>query len=245
MGTRGRVKSILLHLWCGPGNLDRWRLESEGLRLSNLTCICVLDLVALASFRGRVGIDVHWVAWRWAPAAGARRHGAEARSVGRGLRAQLSEIQVGAGAVTHGHGFAELALGPETVEDDAVDGDDENLDYDFDDAAYKCPVLVECQSLGFFVEKWVVSAYLKTADEAVGHVVLEEMSSLVVNTGPAPHVFVVVLRFTLVEDGSTDTPHDDAEYEECNSKDSVVSGNLFGSMVTSSPVGDDDEDGHD
>ena len=71
------------------------------------------------------------------------------------------------------------------------------------------------------------------------------MSSLVVNTGPAPHVFVVVLRFTLVEDGSTDTPHDDAEYEECNSKDSVVSGNLFGSMVTSSPVGDDDEDGHD
>jgi len=226
VGTRGRVKSILLHLWCGPGNLDRWRLESEGLRLSNLTCICVLDLVALASFRGRVGIDVHWVAWRWAPAAGARRHGAEARSVGRGLRAQLSEIQVGAGAVTHGHGFAELALGPETVEDDAVDGDDENLDYDFDDAAYKCPVL-------------------KTADEAVGYIVLEEMSSLVVNTGPAPHVFVVVLRFTLVEDGSTDTPHDDAEYEECNSKDSVVSGNLFGSMVTSSPVGDDDEDGHD
>jgi len=226
VGTRGRVKSILLHLWCGPGNLDRWRLESEGLRLSNLTCICVLDLVALASFCGGVRVDVHWVAWRWAPAAGTRRHGAEARSVGRGLRAQLSEIQVGAGAVTHGHGFAELALGPETVEDDAVDGDDENLDYDFDDAAYKCPVL-------------------KTADEAVGHVVLEEMSSLVVNTGPAPHVFVVVLRFTLVEDGSTDTPHDDAEYEECNSKDSVVSGNLFGSMVTSSPVGDDDEDGHD
>jgi len=226
VGTRGRVKSILLHLWCGPGNLDRWRLESEGLRLSNLTCICVLDLVALASFCGGVRVDVHWVAWRWAPAAGARRHGAEARSVGRGLRAQLSEIQVGAGAVTHGHGFAELALGPETVEDDAVDGDDENLDYDFDDAAYKCPVL-------------------KTADEAVGHVVLEEMSSLVVNTGPAPHVFVVVLRFTLVEDGSTDTPHDNAEYEKCNSEDSVVSGNLFSSMVASSPVGDDDEDGHD
>lgn len=90
----------------------------------------------------------------------------------------------------------------------------------------------------------VVYAYLKTADEAVGHVVLEQMSSLVVNTGPAPHVFVVVLCFALIEDSGTDTPHDDAKYEESDSEDGVVSGDLFSSMVTSSPVGHDDDDGH-
>lgn len=225
MGTWGRIKPILLHLRCGPGDLDRRRLESEGLRLSDFACICILDLVALASFCCRVRVDVHWVAWRWAPATGTGRHGAEARRVGGGLRAQLSEIQVGAGAVTHSHGFAELTLGPEAVEDDAVDGDDENFDYNLDDTAYKCPVL-------------------KTADEAVGHIVLEEMSSLVVNTGPAPHVFVVVLCFALIEDGGTNSPHDNAKYEECDSEDGVVSGNLFSSMVTSSPVGDDDDNGH-
>lgn len=70
------------------------------------------------------------------------------------------------------------------------------------------------------------------------------MSSLIVHAGPTPHIFVVVLRFALVESGGTDTPHDNTEYEECNSEDSVVSGDLFGSMVTSSPVGDDDDDGH-
>lgn len=71
------------------------------------------------------------------------------------------------------------------------------------------------------------------------------MSSLVVNAGPTPHVFVVVLRFALVEYGCTNTPHDDAKDEESNSKDSVVCRNLFSSMVTSSPVGDDDKDRHD
>jgi hypothetical protein len=58
------------------------------------------------------------------------------------LRAQLGEVQIRAGAITHGHGLAELALGPEAVEDDAVDGDDEDFDDDFDNAAYESPVLV-------------------------------------------------------------------------------------------------------
>ena len=84
---------------------------------------------------------MHWVAWGWAPAARARRHGTEAGGVGRGLGAQLGEVEIGAGAVAHGHGLAELALGPEAVEDDAVDGNDKDFNYDFDDAAYECPVL--------------------------------------------------------------------------------------------------------
>jgi hypothetical protein len=60
------------------------------------------------------------------------------------LGAELGEVQVRAGAVAHGHGLAELALGPEAVEDDAVNDDAEKLDDDFDDAADKCPVLSGC-----------------------------------------------------------------------------------------------------
>ena len=83
---------------------------------------------------------------------------------------------------------------------------------------------------------------MKTADEGVGNVILKEMSSLVVHTRPTPHVFVVVLCFALVEGGCSYTPHDDTEDEECDGEDGVVGGHLFGSMVTSSPVGDDYND---
>jgi hypothetical protein len=80
---------------------------------------------------------VHWVAWRWAPTAGARRHGTEAGGVGRGLRAQLSEIQIGTGAVALHHGLPELALGPEAVEDDGIYDNAKDFDNDLDDAANK------------------------------------------------------------------------------------------------------------
>jgi hypothetical protein len=51
------------------------------------------------------------------------------------LGAQLGEVQIGAGLVADGHGLPELPLGPEAVEDDAVDGDAEDFDDDFDDTA--------------------------------------------------------------------------------------------------------------
>jgi hypothetical protein len=53
----------------------------------------------------------------------------------------LSKIEIGTGVVAHGHGPAKLALRPEAVDDNAVDGDDQGLDYDLDDAADKSPVL--------------------------------------------------------------------------------------------------------
>jgi hypothetical protein len=34
-----------------------------------------------------------------------------------------------------------------------------------------------------------MSAYLEAADESIGHVIFEEVSSLVVYAGPTPHVF--------------------------------------------------------
>jgi hypothetical protein len=139
---RRRLKAILFHLRCRTSDLDRRCLERKRLGLSNLACICVLHFVALARFSSGVRVHIHRVAWWWAPAAGARRHGTEAWGVGCGLRAELGEVEIGAGAVTHGHGLAELALGPEAVEDDAVDGDNEDFDYDFDDAAYEGPILV-------------------------------------------------------------------------------------------------------
>jgi hypothetical protein len=59
------------------------------------------------------------------------------------LRAQLSEVEVRSSTVTLSHRLPELALGPESVEDDAVDDDAKEFDNDLDDAAYESPVLQE------------------------------------------------------------------------------------------------------
>jgi hypothetical protein len=88
-------------------------------------------------------------------------------------------------------------------------------------------------------------AYLETADKRIGNVILEEMSSLVVHARPAPHVFVVVLRFTLVENSGTDCPHDDAEDEKANGEDGIVSCDFLGSIMASSEVCNHNNDGHD
>ena len=78
------------------------------------------------------------------------------------------------------------------------------------------------------------SAYLEAADESVRHIVLEQVSSSVVYAGPAPHVFAGSLGFTLVQDSSADSPHDDAEDEESHGEDGVVGGYLLCSAMTSS-----------
>lgn len=152
----------------------------------------------------------------------------------------MGKVEIRTGAVADSHGLAELALRPEAVENDTVDGDDKNLDDDLDDATDESPVL-NVLLVVFFAKRYQ-GPYLKTADEAIGNVILEKVTSFVVNTRPTPHVFVVVLRFTLVEDGCTYGPHNDAEDEEADGKDCVVGGHLLGSMVTSSPVSDDDKD---
>lgn len=65
----------------------------------------------------------------------------EAWSVWCGLGAELSEIEIGARSVADVHGFAELALAVETVEDNAINDDGDGFHDDFDDAADKRPVL--------------------------------------------------------------------------------------------------------
>lgn len=93
----------------------------------------------------------------------------EARGVGRGLGAELGEVEVGAGAVAEVHRFVEAALGVEAVEDDGVDGDGDDLDGDFDDGADQRPAL-------------------EAADERVVDVLLEERFARAVLAAPAPHV---------------------------------------------------------
>ena len=74
----------------------------------------------------------------------------EARGVGRGLGAQLGEVEVGAGAVAHVHGFVQAAFGENAVGDDAVDRDGDDFDNDFDEGADQRPILgsVSCVILG-------------------------------------------------------------------------------------------------
>lgn len=91
----------------------------------------------------------------------------------------------------------------------------------------------------------IEEAYLKTADKCIGDVIFEEMSALVVDTRPAPHVLVVVLRFTLVQYGCSHSPHDDAEDEESNGEDGIVGCHFLGSIMAASEVGNHNDNGHD
>ena len=84
------------------------------------------------------------VAWRGGVVALRGRLGAKpakARCVGRGLTAELGEVQVGASLVAVIHRLVKTALGPVAVKDDAVEGDADGFDDDFDDDADESPVL--------------------------------------------------------------------------------------------------------
>ena len=65
----------------------------------------------------------------------------ETGGVGSGLRAQLSEIEIRAGAVTDVHALVELTFGPEAVENHGVDGYGDGFNDDFDDGADQGPIL--------------------------------------------------------------------------------------------------------
>ena len=69
----------------------------------------------------------------------------EAGGVGRGLGAELGEVEVGARAVADVHGLVQAAFGEDAVGDDAVDGDGDDFDNDFDEGADEGPVLPKSQ----------------------------------------------------------------------------------------------------
>ena len=152
--------------------------------------------------------------------------GVVAGGVGGGLGLELGEVEVGAGLVAGVHGLAELVFAVEAVEDDRVDGDGDELDDDFDDAADQRPVL-------------------QAADERVVHVILEEFFAFVVLAGPAPHVLAAAGGFAAVEDTRGDEPHDGGEGEVADGEDGVVHGGFGGAAVARAPVGGDHDDGED
>jgi hypothetical protein len=47
----------------------------------------------------------------------------------------LGKIQIRASLVPGIHGLSETVLGPEAVEDDSIDGDNNDFDHNLDDAA--------------------------------------------------------------------------------------------------------------
>jgi hypothetical protein len=102
------------------------------------------------------------------------RLGAEARSVGSRLTAELSEVKIGTGAVSHVHGLEKALLGIVAVEDDAVEENGENLDDNLYDDANHGPVL-------------------KTANECIVNFVAKDVGSMVVHARPTPHVLVVAV----------------------------------------------------
>jgi hypothetical protein len=237
------IEAVLVHLRCCVGDLDGGCLQAEGLWLDDLADLGILDLaVVLVGSRHAVGINVVWVSGWWAPAARAGRKRAKAGRVGGGLRTQLGKVEVRTGSVALSHGLPQLLLRPEAVEDDAVDDDAKDFDDDFDDGADKAPVLDTVRWCSTFE---ILETYLKTADECVRDIFLKQVPALVVYARPTPHVFVVILCFTLVEDCCSHSPHDDAENEESDSEDGVVGGDLFGSMMTTSTISDHDNDRHD
>lgn len=135
----------LLDLWRGGVDFDGRRLESEGLGVQYCVRLRVDKLGAGAgeSFfsGGRGVVGGWWEAWgldvlrvRW----GERT---EARGVGSGLRAQLGEVEIRAGAVTDVHGLAKTLLGVVSVEDDGVEEDGDALQDDFNEAANQRPRL--------------------------------------------------------------------------------------------------------
>ncbi len=94
----------------------------------------LVAVIAVSRAIGRVVVEVGGEGWR---------HGGlgESRRVGRRLRPQLGEVQIGPCAVAEIHRLVELPLGPEPVEDDPVEGDDDDFDDDFDDGADQRPSL--------------------------------------------------------------------------------------------------------
>jgi hypothetical protein len=87
--------------------------------------------LTLLSIRFGVVCGEAGCSWRWSEAGG----------VWCGLRAELSEVEIGAGFVPEVHGFPQLVFAVEAIEDDGVDSDGDYFHDDFDEAADEGPVL--------------------------------------------------------------------------------------------------------
>jgi len=185
-----------------------------------VACVDVLNVALLGRWPVDVGMNGRLVATvAWAERT------CQTWCVWCGLRAQLSKVHIRTSPVADSHGFAQLVLGVEAVEDDAVHRDCDGLDHNLDDDADKTPVL-------------------QAADKVILHFLLEEALALVVDAGPSPHVLVVRVVLRALQSTSSNAPHDDTEDEETNGEGGVVDRRLLGATVPTLPVRVEDPDAH-
>lgn len=90
------------------------------------------------------------------------------------LCSELCKVEIASSTITHSHRLAKLSLGVEAVEDNSVDGNGEDLNNNLDDGAYQRPVL-------------------ETAKKIILDLILEELTSSIVETSPAPHIFAIAI----------------------------------------------------
>lgn len=134
-----------------------------------------------------VSVRSRRVARRHGVAAESRGLGPEAGSVGSRLGSQLGKVQVGTGTVSHVHRLHETAFGVESVEDDAVERDTDDLDDHFDDDADEGPVL-------------------QAADKCIVYFFVINFRALVVRACPSPHVFIAAVVLAVLEDDGCGHP---------------------------------------
>jgi hypothetical protein len=177
-----RCESRLVQLGSSRRSLGRGSLELEasvlrgklGLRLGELSTWREWVGVGVLADVGQVSVGSGRMTGGHGVSAEGGRLGAEARSVGSRLAAELSKVKIGTGAVSHVHGLEKASLGVVAVEDDAVEENGENLDDNLDDDANHGPIL-------------------KTTNECIVNFITEYVGSMVVYTRPTPHVLVVTV----------------------------------------------------
>jgi len=122
VGLGGRclkLEALLSRREGGLGNNETLSTGSEGRG-------ALLDIAQSLVGRGRE-------AGRHGVLGKCRGLGTKARCVRGRLGAKLSQVQIRASLVAHIHRLVELALGPVAVEDDAVQGDADDLDNELND----------------------------------------------------------------------------------------------------------------
>ena len=104
------LKAVLRCLWSSVVDLDRWGLESKGLCSNGVLWLGFYEASSGCdkAFLGDAGevVGGWWEAGRLHVLGEGWGHRSEAWGVRCGLRAELSEVEIGAGAVTDIHGLA-------------------------------------------------------------------------------------------------------------------------------------------
>ena len=85
-------------------------------------------------------------------------------------------------------------------------------------------------------------AYLKSAHKSVVDLVLEQLGAVVLHARPSPHVLVLAVIPTVLQDAGSQSPHDHADDEPADGEEGVVHAHLLGPPMSAAAIADEDED---